>query len=130
MAIDVQEDGSKEFHDTLMHKILDIFLLACILTNVWYFELGNYLLQGTIDFISNYPDHYEPVFDFISTPMSPPLAVTLWIIDMYFLLKTYYLEKRVVMNAHKKVSFWIDFSRKHCYYIFYICLMPYKSLTC
>jgi hypothetical protein len=46
--------------------------------------------------------HYEPVFDFIKSPMTPLMALVLYIVDVYFLLKTYYLNKVVVHNAHKK----------------------------
>jgi len=51
---------------------------------------------------SKFPDHYTPVFDFVTTPMNKTLAATIYVVDIYFLLKAYYLERGVVTRAHKK----------------------------
>ena len=51
-----------------------------------------------------FPDHYTPVHDFINHPMNPTLATLIFIADLYFVLKTYVLEKPVVDVAHKKYA--------------------------
>ena len=47
---------------------------------------------------------YKPQYDWIKTPMSPFVAVTVTILGIYFLLKTYAIKnsKRVINRAHKK----------------------------
>jgi len=84
------------------HTILDASLVACIAAVVGLYGDPCGLAQGLLEFLRAFPDHYKPVFDFVAEPMNPLLAVCLWFVDVYFLLKTYYLEKLTVTNAHKK----------------------------
>ncbi|CAJ1390198.1 unnamed protein product [Effrenium voratum] len=52
--------------------------------------------------LQDFPDHYQPVYDFIRHPMPPAIAVSVYIVGVYFLVKTYFLEREVVGRAHKK----------------------------
>jgi hypothetical protein len=47
---------------------------------------------------------YQPVYDFVSTPMNPTLAIVLFIIDVWSILLAYYIERPAVKNAHKKYA--------------------------
>jgi len=90
-------------HRKPSHILTDLILLICISFTIWYYGNGDYLFNGFCSWCKSIPfSHYQPVFDFTSKPMDPALAWMLWIIDMYFLVKTYYLERMVVTNAHKK----------------------------
>ncbi len=69
----------------------------------------SYYFGSLKDFISNMihyakmiPDHYNPYYDFISFSMNSYVCICVYITTLYFLFKTYYVEKAVVVRAHKK----------------------------
>jgi len=39
--------------------------------------------------IRQFPDHYTPVHDYINNHMNPILATVIFVLDIYFVLKTY-----------------------------------------
>ncbi|EOD07094.1 putative membrane protein [Emiliania huxleyi CCMP1516] len=49
-------------------------------------------------------DYYQPVVDFVSQPMRPSLCVLTYVATVYFLLKTYVIERPVVRRAHRKFA--------------------------
>jgi len=53
---------------------------------------------------SQFPNHYQPMFDFPATPMRPITAIATYLVTVYFLVKTYYVEKQVVQRAHRKFT--------------------------
>ena len=77
------------------HAALDTMLFISIGLVLYVWSDPTSLLMSAIDWLSSFPNHYEPVFDFIKEPMSPALAISLWIIDMYFLIKTYVVERSI-----------------------------------
>ena len=82
------------------HLLVDTAFVGAIGAIVLMFVPGGF---SGVDFgLAGFPDHYQPVFDFITTPMSPALGLAIWLLAMYFLLKSYVLEKNVVGEAHKK----------------------------
>ena len=70
------------------HRALDAGLaLALAATLKAHGELGN-VVPALVRWLKAFPNHYTPVFDFVSKPMSPALAVSIYATDVYFLLKT------------------------------------------
>jgi hypothetical protein len=88
----------------LTHARLDALLVASLVVAVAMYEEDPiaYILNIPRALFGNFPAHYEPVFDFIKNPMDPLLAVSIYLVGMYFLIKTYHLERGVVGRAHKK----------------------------
>lgn len=88
---------------SLSHLLLDLALLASLAVTCYtladleaLFSAGKKLVEG-FPFL-----HYKPVYDFTTTQFPPAIAVSMFVVDLYFLLKTYVLERVVVDNAHKK----------------------------
>lgn len=86
------------------HLRLDLALLSVLVLIVAKFGDWRGLVDGAAAFLRAFPDHYTPVFDFVHGRMDPYLAICLFTADIYFLLKTYYIERVTVLNAHKKYS--------------------------
>ena len=89
------------------HALLDSVLLISLVSAVYLLTDGPkaaWTAIGDQFRFKDFPNHYTPVFNFVHHPMPPVLAVSIWIIGIYFLIKTYYLERGVVMNAHKKYT--------------------------
>lgn len=88
------------------HVLLDASLAVAVVTVVTLLVPGGVasLLCSGVDFLRAFPDHYQPVFDFVSSPMDPVLAIVVWLVDVYFLVKTYCIEGLAVRQAHKKYA--------------------------
>jgi hypothetical protein len=84
------------------HVLLDASLVGFIAGATLCFGDTTFIAETVKTWLTSFPLHYDPVFDFIKSPMSPLLAVSLYAVDVYFLVKTYVLEKMVVNRAHKK----------------------------
>ena len=97
------------------HALLDGFMFVCLGLTVCYFSAeapataladalrAMFANDERVNWL-NFPDHYTPIYDFVKEPMSPVVAVSVYVIGIYFLVKTYYLERDVVGRAHKKFA--------------------------
>ena len=87
------------------HTILDCLCVAGVVAAFATFGETPYIEQ---QFVTGFwtlcagEEHYTPQFDFKSSPTDPGLALSIFIVGVYYLLKTYYLERPVVMRAHLK----------------------------
>ena len=81
--------------DSLLLILLGIIMLKCTIPTEIKKQLKN---------LMNFPNHYTNVYDFINNPMPSFIAYSIYIIGIYFLIKTYILEGDVVKRAHKKFA--------------------------
>lgn len=88
------------------HAVLDTAMMVIVCGIVSIFWPGGIQgrMQSVMDWSRAFPNHYDPVFDFVTSPMDPVLAVIIWVVDVYFLLKTYVIEGPTVVHAHKKFA--------------------------
>jgi len=97
-----QQEGAPEKRFQLTHKMLDRALLGALVLAA--FKLGDPMayLRTILTGIQMFPNHYTPVFDWKKKPMHKFTAVATWLVGVYFLIKTYVIERVVVSRAHKK----------------------------
>ena len=98
----------------LTHTSLDLLLLVSLTLTAFLLGDVRAFLNETASFVQAFPfDHYRSVFDFTTPPeggptgpggtrFPPALATGMLLTDVYFLVKTYVLEKPTVDHAHKK----------------------------
>lgn len=86
----------------MKHQLLDLTLGLLLVGVLFCFGNPKWFFDSMYWFISSFPNHYTNVFDFVNEPMSPVTALSVYIADVYFLSKTYWLEKQVINKAHKK----------------------------
>ncbi|GMH53317.1 hypothetical protein TL16_g01424 [Triparma laevis f. inornata] len=82
---------------------MDALFVASLALATCYFN-DPVWMAGPMHFSKEFLDHYTPVHDYINNPMNPTLATLIFLTDIYFVLKTYVLEKPVVDVAHKKYT--------------------------
>lgn len=91
-------------HFTKVYDRIFIVILSILLISSWKFgglvEYVNYLYQN----FKLFPNHFTPNTDFITTEMHPLLCMNIYAVTVYFLIKTYYVERKVVDRAHKKYN--------------------------
>lgn len=83
------------------HLYMDSTCFAGLVATTFKFGNPAQTIQNILNFFKN-GFEYAPVFDWKKQPISKQVAVSVWVTGIYFLLKTYILERRVVDNAHKK----------------------------
>jgi hypothetical protein len=84
------------------HKLLDLAFLLSLLVAAFKFGDPKDFIRNVIEGLKVFPMHYTPVFDWKKQPMNKFVAVATWMTGVYFLLKTYVVERGVVDRAHKK----------------------------
>jgi hypothetical protein len=86
----------------LTHKLLDRAFVASLV--VAALKSGNMktFLKKFWEGLKMFPNHYTPVFDWKKQPMNKFVAMSVWLTGVYFLIKTYVVERGVVDKAHKK----------------------------
>lgn len=91
----------------LTHKMLDrAFVASLVLAALKSGNLKSFL-QKFLGAIKMFPNMYTPQFNWQKQPMNKFVAVSVWLTGMYFLIKTYVVEKSMnkknaVDMAHKK----------------------------
>mmetsp|Transcript_117809 Transcript_117809/g.367078 ORF Transcript_117809/g.367078 Transcript_117809/m.367078 type:complete len:300 (+) Transcript_117809:82-981(+) len=88
----------------LSHALLDSALLVALLAAFLKFGNLKTFFKRFMDGVKTFPNHYTPQFNWQKEPMSKLVAVSTWVTGVYFLLKTYVVEKDVVNRAHKKYT--------------------------
>ncbi len=87
------------------HRILDGAFVTAIGVIALRFSKPAELLEKLKTTIALFPSsHYTPQYDWTKNPMPPGIAATVWTAGMYFLIKTYGIERDVVQRAHKKYA--------------------------
>lgn len=84
-------------YDNIFIVVFSIYAIIC-----WRFSGLSEFLRYLFDNLKQFPNHFNPNYDFITTPMHPYIAQVTYCVTVYFLVKTYYVEKNVVKRAHKK----------------------------
>jgi len=84
------------------HKLLDSALVVSVILAAFKFGDPKAYLKKIIAGIRMFPNHYTPQFNWQKQPMNRFVAVSTWLVGVYFLIKTYVVEKGVVKQAHKK----------------------------
>jgi len=86
----------------LTHKMLDrTFVVSLILAALKSGNLKSFL-RKVLDGLKMFPNHYTPQFNWQKNPMNKFVATSVWLTGVYFLIKTYVVERGVVDQAHKK----------------------------
>lgn len=99
-STDTKVEVAKKFK--LSHTVLDSTLLSAIVVAAFKFGDPKAYLKKIIAGMKMFPMHYTPVFNWKKEPMHKFVAVSTWLVGVYFLIKTYVIEKGVVKQAHKK----------------------------
>jgi len=86
----------------LSHALLDRALLVALVVAMVKFGDPKAFFKRLLEGLKRFPNHYTPQFNWQKEPMSKLVAVSTWLTGVYFLLKTYVVEKDVVDRAHKK----------------------------
>lgn len=93
----------------LTHKTLDLAFVISLVSVA--LKSGNLKssLKNFFAAIMMFPNMYTPQFDWQKRPMNKTVAVSVWLTGMYFLIKTYVVEKNLkkgvrnaIDEAHKK----------------------------
>lgn len=100
-AVKMAKDDS-EFR--LKHKLLDSALIVALLAASFKFGERRVILKKLLEGLRKFPNHYVPVFNWQKDPMNKLVAVSTWLVGVYFLIKTYVVERGVVQQAHKKYA--------------------------
>jgi hypothetical protein len=86
----------------LTHKMLDRAFMASVVAAAFKFGDPKAFLLKFLKGLKMFPMHYDPPFNWKRQPMNKFVAVSTWLLGVYFLVKTYVVEKGVVKQAHKK----------------------------
>jgi hypothetical protein len=91
----------------LTHEMLDRAFVASLVLAALKSGQAKTFLRDFLWGIKNFPNHYTPQFDWKKRPMNRFVAVSVWLTGVYFLIKTYVVEKSMskdnaVNMAHKK----------------------------
>merc|ERR1712178_28380 len=78
-------------------------LVALLLAAFKFGDPAAYLKKIFAGFMK-FGNHYTPVFDWKKKPMDKFVAASVWLTGIYFLIKTYVVEREVVQRAHKKYA--------------------------
>ena len=85
------------FYDNVFIAVFSAYALIC-----WKFSGISTFIGYLFNNLIHFPNHFTPNYDFVNAPMHPYIAQVTYCITLYFLVKTYYVEKQVVKRAHKK----------------------------
>jgi hypothetical protein len=91
----------------LTHKILDrAFVASLVLAALKSGNLKSFL-KNLFESLKMFPNIYTPQFNWQKKPMNKFVGVSVWLTGMYFLIKTYVVEKSIskdnaIDQAHKK----------------------------
>ncbi|AET42553.1 hypothetical protein EXVG_00204 [Emiliania huxleyi virus 202] len=79
-------------------------ILFALLVSAWKIGgLDNYIGYLFQNF-KQFPNHFIPNTDYMVEEMKPFICLNTYAVTVYFLIKTYYVERRVVDRAHKKYN--------------------------
>jgi hypothetical protein len=88
----------------LKHKLLDGVLIVSLLAAAFTLGDPKKFLRKILMSPKTFPNHYTPQFNWEKTPMNKLVAVSTWLVGVYFLIKAYVVERGVVQKAHKKYA--------------------------
>jgi len=83
---------------------LDTAFIAVVLAGAIKLGGAKAFLKQLLEGMRLFPMHYVPVFNWRKDPMNKFVAFSTWAVGIYFLIKTYVVERGVVQQAHKKYA--------------------------
>jgi hypothetical protein len=101
-ARDENTIGAKDCKVMRKHKILDGAFAASLIAAAFKFGDPLAFIKTFINRLKLFPLIYDPQFNWKKRPMNKFVAVSTWLVGMYFLVKAYVIEKNVAKQAHKK----------------------------
>jgi len=87
------EKGAVKVRSKLTHAVLDRTLLVALLLAAFKFGDPAAYLKKIFAGFMKFGNHYTPVFDWKKKPMDKFVAASVWLTGIYFLIKTYVVER-------------------------------------